>query len=173
MHQGASTPGRNRTWCSGKGNRASHAGEPSSRPAPWPRSTLIPSTVQSKEKGPLLHSAGSVCLTYPRAQKCDAGRPVCNYCRLYGTSGDCVYEDTKRKPRKTSENVQRREILPLDTSPTAGIQSPPNDLSCVLPAHLSKLHPLVAAFRSQSGMPPNPFLNAVSNVSLDDLTLAL
>lgn len=83
----------------------------------------------------------------------------------------------RRKSVKMSENVQRREILPLDISPTAGSHpvsnSPPEALSCVIPAHLSKLHPLVAAFMSQSGMPPNPFLNAVSNISLDDLTLAL
>lgn len=104
---------------------------------------------------------------------------MCNQCRLYGKPDDCVYEDTRKKLVKTSEDVQRREILPLDTSSTAEIHpisnSPPKDLSCVLPAHLSKLHPLVAAFmsQSQSGMPPSSFLNAVSDISLDDLTLAL
>jgi hypothetical protein len=76
-----------------------------------------------------------------------------------------------------SKGVQRREILPVDTSPAAETipisNSPPEALSCVIPAHLSKLHPLVAAFMSQSGIPPNPFLNAVSNISLDDLSLAL
>lgn len=102
---------------------------------------------------------------------------MCNHCRLYGGSDDCIYEDTRGKQAKTSKNTQRREILPLDTSSTAEIHrisnSPPKDLSCVIPAHLSKLHPLVAAFISQSGMPPNPFFNAVSDISLDDLTLAL
>lgn len=81
---------------------------------------------------------------------------------------------------KTSENVQRREILPVDTSsatracgtPNAP-HDPPKDLTCVIPAHLSKLHPLVAAFISQSAMPPNPFFNAVSGISPDDLSLPL
>jgi hypothetical protein len=102
---------------------------------------------------------------------------MCNYCRLYGKPDDCVYEDTRGKTLKTNENAQRCEILPLGTSVTAEIHpistSQSVHLSCVLPAHLSKLHPLVAAFVSQSGMPPNPFFNAVSNISLDDLTLAL
>lgn len=116
-----------------------------------------------------------------REQKCDGRHPVCDYCRLSGKSDECVYEDTK-KLADTNENAQRREILPVDTSPTAEAvhptpgtsHGPPRDLSCVLPAHLSKLHPLVAAFMKQSAnMPPGPFFDAVSNVSLDDLTLAL
>ena len=91
-----------------------------------------------------------------------------------------MYEDTK-KLADTSEHAQRREILPVDTPtaeavhPTSGSsRDPPKDLSCVLPGHLSKLHPLVAAFMKRSAnMPPDPFFDAVSNVSLDDLTLAL
>jgi len=92
-----------------------------------------------------------------------------------------VYEDTKKLADK-SENAQRREILPVDTPstaeaahPTSGSsRDPPKDLSCVLPAHLSKLHPLVAAFTKRgANMPPDPFFNAVSDISLDDLTLAL
>ena len=115
-----------------------------------------------------------------REQKCDARRPVCDHCRLSGKSDECVYEDTRKLADK-SENAQRRELLPVDTStavathPTSGpSHDPPKDLSCVLPAHLSKLHPLVAAFMKQStNIPPGPFFDAVSNVSLDDLTLAL
>ena len=91
-----------------------------------------------------------------------------------------MYEDTRKKPADTNENAQRREILPVDTSSTAEAHpiastsnDPPKDLSCVLPAHLSKLHPLVAAFMKQSRTPPDPFFNAVSNISLDDLSLAL
>lgn len=92
-----------------------------------------------------------------------------------------MYEDTK-KLADTNENAQRREILPADSSSTpeavhttsGSSHDPPKDLSCVLPARLSKLHPLVAAFMKQSSnMPPGPFFDAVSNVSLDDLTLAL
>ena len=78
------------------------------------------------------------------------------------------------------ENIQHREILPVDASSTTDTHSTPEvphdltkDLSCVVPAHLSKLHPLVAAFAKRSDMPPGSFLNAVSNVSLDDLSLAL
>jgi len=106
---------------------------------------------------------------------------VCDYCRLSGKSDECVYEDTK-KLVDPNENAQRREILPADTSSTAeavhtssgSSLDPPKDLSCVLPAPLSKLHPLVAAFMKQNAnIPPGPFFDAVSNVSLDDLTLAL
>lgn len=79
-----------------------------------------------------------------------------------------------------SGNASRREILPVGDSSapgthlTSGIPlDPPRELSCILPAHLSKLHPSVATFMTQSGMPPNPFFSAVSNVSLDDLSLVL
>jgi hypothetical protein len=105
---------------------------------------------------------------------------VCDCCRLSGKSDECAYEDTRKKHANMSENVQRREILPVDASSTAGTHSTsdiphdlPKDLSCVVPAHLSKLHPFVAAFVKRSDMPLGPFLNAVSNVSLDDLSLAL
>lgn len=105
---------------------------------------------------------------------------MCDYCRLSGKSDECTYEDTRKKHTNMSENVQRREILPVDASSTTDIHSTPDiphapsrDLSCVVSAHLSKLHPLVAAFVEQSDMPPGPFFNAVSNVSLDDLSLAL
>lgn len=105
---------------------------------------------------------------------------MCDYCRLSGKSDECAYEDTRKRHANTSENVQRREILPVDASPTADIHSTsdkprdlPKDLSCVVPAHLSKLHPLVAAFVKRSSVPPGSFFNAVSDVSLDDLSLAL
>lgn len=105
---------------------------------------------------------------------------MCGCCRLSGKSDECVYEDTRKKPSNTSEIVQRREILPVDASSAADAHSAPDtlydlprDLSCVLPVHLSKLHPLVEAFVKRNNMPPDPFLNAVSNVSLDDHSLAL
>jgi RsiW-degrading membrane proteinase PrsW (M82 family) len=90
-----------------------------------------------------------------------------------------VYEETRKKLVNTSENAQRREILPVDTSTARALPTSdtprdlPKDLSCVLPAHLSKLHPLVAAFMLQNCLPPKPFFNAVSDISLDDLSLAL
>jgi len=104
---------------------------------------------------------------------------VCDYCRLSGRSDECAYEDTRKKHANTSENAQRREILPVDAS-TADIHSTsdtprdlPKDLSCVVPTHLSKLHPLVTAFVKRSNVPPGSFFKAVSDVSLDDLSLAL
>ena len=105
---------------------------------------------------------------------------MCDYCRLSGKPDECVYEVTKKKPSNTREIVQRREILPVDASPTVDAHSPSDapyglssDLSCVLPAHLSKLHPLVAEFVKRNNMPPDSFFNAVSNISLDDHSLAL
>lgn len=126
--------------------------------------------------GAVLRKGQSCIACRQRKKKCDAGRPVCNHCRLCGTSDGCVYEDTKKKLAKPSGDAQRREILPVDTSnrthhPRDAPSDPPRDLTCVLPTHLLKLHPLVAAFMSQSGMPPNLFFSAVSNVSLDDLSL--
>ena len=89
-----------------------------------------------------------------------------------------MYEDARKKP--ANENAQRREILPVDTPSTSevhltsdGPRDPSRVHSCLIPAHLSKLHPLVAAFTKQSEMPPDPFFSAVSNISLDDLSLAL
>lgn len=84
----------------------------------------------------------------------------------------------KKKLVKPSADAQRREILPVDTSngdhySKDAPSDPPRDLTCILPAHLSKLHPLVTAFMSQSGVPPNHFFSAVSDVSLDDLSLVL
>ena len=91
-----------------------------------------------------------------------------------------MYEDTRKKPEGTSNDVQGREILPVDTPSVVGAHPTsdaprdlPNDLTCMLPAHLSKLHPLVAAFTKRSNIPSDPFFNAVSNVSLDDLSLVL
>ena len=93
---------------------------------------------------------------------------MCDYCRLSGKSGEYPYKDTGKKHTNMSENVQRREILPVDASSTTDIHSTPDiphdpsrDLSCVVPTHLSKLHPLVAAFVKQNDMPPGPFFNAV------------
>ena len=105
---------------------------------------------------------------------------MCDSCRLSGKSDECVYEDTKKKPADKNETTQRREILPTDTPSSTEVHpassaphDPPEDLVCVLPAHLSKLHPLVAAFTKRSSVPSDPFFNAVSNISLDDLSLAL
>ena len=105
---------------------------------------------------------------------------MCDYCRLSGKPDECTYEDTRKKPANTTENVQRREILPADASVTANAHPAsdtphdlPKDLSCVIPAHLSKLHPLVVAFVERSDVPSDSFFNAVSNVSLDDLSLVL
>ena len=105
---------------------------------------------------------------------------MCDHCRLSGKPVECVYGDTRKKPADTNETLQRREILPVDAPPAAEAhpisgapRDPPEDVACVLPTHLSELHPLVAAFTTRSNMPPDPFFNAVSNVSLDDLSLAL
>lgn len=105
---------------------------------------------------------------------------MCGCCRVSGKLDECAYEDTRKKPSNMSEIVQRREILPVDASSAADAHSASHtpydllrDLSCVLPVHLSKLHPLVAAFTKRNNMPPDPFFNAVSNVSLDDHSLAL
>ena len=93
---------------------------------------------------------------------------------LSGKSDEHMYECTRKKGASMSENVQRREIHPVDTSSSAETHPVPPALHMIRPGtsrvllvHLSKHHSLVVAFMKQSDAPPGPF-NAVSNISLDD-----